>query len=94
MKMKIDLFYLFVLITFKFGISQTGEVTNHIYEGNKKVKTEAYVEAEKSYRKAISLAPEKSEALYNLGNTHYLDEKYDEASQRFFQSQKFAKNKE
>ncbi|PWH11017.1 hypothetical protein DEJ39_01625 [Bacteroidetes bacterium SCGC AAA795-G10] len=94
MKMKIDLFYIFVLITFKFGISQTGEVTNHIYEGNKKVKTEAYVEAEKSYRKAISLAPEKSEALYNLGNTHFLDEKYDEASQRFFQSQKFAKNKE
>ena len=94
MKMKIDLFYLFVLITFKFGITQTGEVTNHIYEGNKKVKTEAYVEAEKSYRKAISLAPEKSEALYNLGNTHFLDEKYDEASQRFFQSQKFAKTKE
>ena len=94
MKMKIDLFYLFVLITFKFGISQTGEVTNHIYEGNRKAKTEAYVEAEKSYRKAISLAPEKSEALYNLGNTHFLDEKYDEASQRFFQSQKFAKNKE
>ena len=94
MKMKINLFYLFVLITFKFGISQTGEVTNHIYEGNKKAKTEAYVEAEKSYRKAISLAPEKSEALYNLGNTHFLDEKYDEASQRFFQSQKFAKNKE
>ena len=93
MKMKIDLFYLFVLITFKFGISQTGEVTNHIYEGNKKAKTEAYVEAEKSYRKAISLAPEKSEALYNLGNTHFLDEKYDEASQRFFQSQKFAKIK-
>ena len=94
MKMKINLFYLFVLITFKFGISQTGEVTNHIYEGNKKAKTEAYVEAEKSYRKAISLAPEKPEALYNLGNTHFLDEKYDEASQRFFQSQKFAKNKE
>ena len=94
MKMKIDLFYLFVLITFKFGISQTGEVTNHIYDGNKKAKTQAYVEAEKSYRKAISLAPEKSEALYNLGNTHFLDEKYDEASQRFFQSQKFAKNKE
>ena len=94
MKMKINLFYLFVLITFKFGISQTGEVTNHIYEGNKKAKTEAYVEAEKSYRKAISLAPEKPEALYNLGNTHFLDEKYDEASQRFFQSQKFAKTKE
>ena len=94
MKMKINLFYPFVLITFKFGISQTGEVTNHIYEGNKKAKTEDYVEAEKSYRKAISLAPEKSEALYNLGNTHFLDEKYDEASQRFFQSQKFAKTKE
>ena len=86
-------YYLFLLLGF-IGFSQNGEITNHIYEGNKKTETEAYTEAEKSYRRALSLAPEKAEALYNLGNTHFLDEKYEEASQRFFQTQKFASNKE
>ena len=47
-----------------------------------KSETEAYVEAEKLIGKQF-LAPEKPEALYNLGNTHFLDEKYDEASNDF-----------
>ena len=92
--MKINFFYLFILLFTTLCFSQTGEVTNHIYDGNKKAEKESYVEAEKSYRKALSLAPEKAEALYNLGNTHFLDKKYDEASQRFFQTQKFAATKE
>ncbi len=94
MKMRTNVFYyLFPLLGY-MGFSQNGEITNHIYEGNKKTETEAYTEAEKSYRRALSLAPEKAEALYNLGNTHFLDEQYEEASQRFFQTQKFASNKE
>ncbi len=92
--MKNNFFYFFLLLYTPLCFSQTGEVINHIYDGNKKAKTEAYVEAEKSYRKALSLAPEKAEALYNLGNTHFLDKKYDEASQRFFQTQKFAATKD
>jgi tetratricopeptide (TPR) repeat protein len=60
----------------------------------KRLKMKPYIKAEKSYRKALSLAPEKAVALYNLGNTHFLDKKYDEASQRFFQTQKFANSKE
>ncbi len=92
--MKIKVFYFLTLMSLSFGFSQKGKITNHIYDGNKKAETEAYVEAEKSYRKALSLAPEKAEALYNLGNTHFLDKQYDEASQRFFQTQKFAASKE
>lgn len=94
MKMKTNFFYFFGLLKTLTVFSQTGEVTNHIFDGNKKADAEAYVEAEKSYRKALSLAPEKVEALYNLGNTHFLDKQYDEASQRFFQTQKFAKSKD
>ena len=75
-------------------LSQTGEVTNHIFDGNEKANEEDYKEAEKSYRKAISLEPEKEVALFNLGNTHFKDKKYDEASQRFFQTQKFASSKQ
>jgi tetratricopeptide (TPR) repeat protein len=46
-----------------------------------------------SYRKALSKAPEKPEALYNLGNTHYKEKNFDEAKQRYFQTQKFSENK-
>ena len=84
----------FVYCFFTVSFAQEGKVTNHIYEGNEEAQNEAYIKAEKSYRKALSLAPEKAVALYNLGNTHFLDKKYDEASQRFFQTQKFANSKE
>ena len=92
--MRTNVFYYLFLLLGSMGFSQNGEITNHIYEGNKKTETEAYTEAEKEYRRALSLAPEKAEALYNLGNTHFLDEQYEEASQRFFQTQKFASNKD
>ena len=94
MKMRVKFFYFSVILTIKIGFSQNEKITNYIYEGNKNSQTEAFVEAEKSYRKALSLSPEKPEALYNLGNTHFLDKQYDEASQRFFQTQKFATTKE
>ncbi len=74
--------------------AQDKKVNNHIYEGNSKVKEASFVDAEKSYRKALSLAPEESKALFNLGNTHYQEEQYDEASQRFFQTQKAASSKD
>ena len=92
--MRIKLFCFLWILLIRFGFSQNGEITNYIYEGNKNTQSESYIEAEKSYRKALSLSPEKAEALYNLGNTHFLDKQYDEASQRFFQTQKLAKNKE
>ena len=73
--------------------SQKGETINHIYEGNKKADSEKYSEAEIKYRKALSISPEETKALYNLGNTHFNDKNFDEASQRFFQTQKFSKDK-
>ena len=92
--MRNKVFWVLIVATFSFVQAQEGAVTNHIYEGNSKVKEEAFSEAEKAYRKALSIAPEKATALYNLGNTHFLDAQYEEASQRFFQTQKFASTKE
>ena len=92
--MKNRTFWIFILGIVPLLHAQEGKVINHIYDGNTQVEKEAYTDAEKSYRKALSLAPEKPEALYNLGNAHFLDEHYDEASQRFFQTQKFASSKE
>ena len=93
MKMKNKLFVI-LLCFFSFGFSQEAKVINHIFNGNENAQEEEYVEAEKAYREALSLAPEKAKALFNLGNTHFLDKKYQEASQRFFQTQKFATSKE
>ncbi len=85
--------FLFSMVISFSLIGQEGTITNHIYEGNTRVEEEAYTKAEKAYRKALSLAPEQPDALYNLGNTHYRDKQLDEASQRFFQTQKFATEK-
>jgi Ca-activated chloride channel family protein len=93
MKMKNKLFII-LLCFFSFAFAQEGKVINHIFKGNEKAQEKEYVEAEKAYREALSLAPEKAKALFNLGNTHFLDKKYQEASQRFFQTQKFATSKE
>ncbi len=73
--------------------SQKGEIINHIYEGNEEADQEKYSEAEIKYRKALSISPEETKALFNLGNTHFNDKDFDEASQRFFQTQKFSKDK-
>ena len=86
------LFFLIALFPF-LVYSQKGETINHIYEGNKEADLEKYSEAEIKYRKALSISPEETKALYNLGNTHFNDKNFDEASQRFFQTQKFSKDK-
>ena len=74
-------------------MAQEGEVTNHIYDGNEQASAKVFDEAEISYRRALSKAPERPEALYNLGNTHFKEQDFEEAKQRYFQTQKFAENK-
>ena len=71
--------------------AQEGEVINHIYDGNEQASAKVFDEAEISYRRALSKAPERPEALYNLGNTHFKEQDFEEAKQRYFQTQKFAK---
>jgi Ca-activated chloride channel family protein len=87
--------YLFGFFIF-FGLfltAQEGEVINHIFEGNEQAQAEVFDEAEMAYRRALSKEPEKPEALYNLGNTHYQEQDFEEAKQRYFQTQKATENK-
>lgn len=86
-------FFCLFLISFFIGAAQEAVVNNHIYDGNQLAKESVFDTAEMSYRKALSKAPEKPEALYNLGNTHYKEKNFDEAKQRYFQTQKFSENK-
>ena len=86
-------FFCLFLISFFIGAAQEAVVNNHIYDGNQLAKESMFDTAELSYRKALSKAPEKPEALYNLGNTHYKEKNFEEAKQRYFQTQKFSENK-
>ena len=86
-------FFCLSIISFFVGAAQEADVNNHIYDGNQLAKESVFDTAEMSYRKALSKAPEKPEALYNLGNTHYKEKNFDEAKQRYFQTQKFSENK-
>ena len=88
---------IFFLIAYIIGVltltAQEGEVINHIFDGNQQAESKEFNEAEMAYRRALSKAPEKPEALYNLGNTHFEEQDFDEAKQRYFQTQKFTENK-
>ena len=89
--------HIFFLIANIIGVltltAQEGEVINHIFDGNQQAESKEFNEAEMAYRRALSKAPEKPEALYNLGNTHFEEQDFDEAKQRYFQTQKFTENK-
>ena len=93
MKQKQIFFWMISLFVRISMTAQEGEVVNHIFEGNEQASAEVFDEAEMAYRRALSKAPEKPEALYNLGNTHFQEQDFEEAKQRYFQTQKFAENK-
>ncbi len=85
--------FLFVIL-FSFQVfSQEKELDNHVYNGNELASKKVFDEAEMLYRKALSAKPENSKALYNLGNTHYNEKDFDEATQRYFQTQKITDDK-
>jgi len=99
MKRSILLFCLFI-ITFAF--SQEDEKAkrkaarlsnNLVYEANDKLEGKEFVDAEVSYRKAISKDAENAVAKYNLGNAYYKENSLEEAFIRFKESGQTALSK-
>tara|TARA_B100000767_G_scaffold275758_1_gene315152 strand:- start:19332 stop:20141 length:810 start_codon:yes stop_codon:yes gene_type:complete len=88
------LYFLFLLLSSTLLWSQDEVANNLVVDGNKAHNQEEYIGAESQYRKAVSIAPNKTEALHNLGNTNYRIADYGSASQRFFQTQKNSNSKE
>lgn len=71
------------------------EAKRFIATGNDQlVQNGNFPQAEADYRKAIHTNPESTTAKYNLANAYYNSEKYTEATQRFNEAIKIAKNKE
>lgn len=74
-----------MLITFS-AISQTpdrGEFIKNIRKGNKAYKNGNYEEADVSYRRAMEVNSSSFDAVYNLANTEYKKEGYEDAAKRY-----------
>ncbi|MCD7710019.1 MAG: tetratricopeptide repeat protein [Porphyromonadaceae bacterium] len=54
-------------------------------EGNKSYKKEQYTQAEIDYRRSLDASPSSPMATYNIGNTLFRQEKYDEAARQYSQ---------
>uniref|UniRef100_A0AB33JKM1 Tetratricopeptide repeat protein n=4 Tax=unclassified Prevotella TaxID=2638335 RepID=A0AB33JKM1_9BACT len=65
----------------------------NIRKGNKEFHAEQYVQAEVSYRKAISQNPRNAQAIYNLGNTLLAQQKDSAAIVQFENAGKLETNK-
>lgn len=55
----------------------------HVREGNDQYGTEKYTEAEVAYRKALDVNPRSVEGTYNLGNSLYKQQKFQEAAEQY-----------
>lgn len=74
-------------------LAQGEKEINLIADGNKGYQNEAYVEAEADYRKALSINSANAKAQHNIGNALYRTKDFDQANQRYFQTQKNSLNK-
>ena len=74
-------------------LAQGEKETNLIADGNQGYQNEAYIEAEADYRKALSINSNNVKAQHNIGNSLYRTKDFNQANQRYFQTQKNSLNK-
>lgn len=65
----------------------------YIYQGNKELQENNFVNAEAEYRNAISENPTNSVSKFNLGNAYFKNKKTNEALARYQQAGKVAETK-
>lgn len=66
---------------------------DYLRSGNKLYKDSLFIKAEVDYRKAIELNPRFTEAVYNLGNSLLMQQKFKEAMEQYDLASKMEKNK-
>jgi tetratricopeptide (TPR) repeat protein len=73
---------LFCFILFSRSLTaQT--VRSHVSEGNQVYKKGRYTDAEVEYKKALEKDPKSKEAQFNLGNSYYKQQRFDEALREY-----------
>ncbi|PHS10759.1 MAG: hypothetical protein COA88_00275 [Kordia sp.] len=90
-----NLLYIFALIGC-LAFSQErlkSQDEKYIYQGNRELQENNFVNAEAEYRNAISENPTNSVSKYNLGNAYFKNKKTNEALVRYEQAQQVAETK-
>lgn len=83
---------LFVLCLLSFIPSYSQSERSLVRRGNRDIEKERYHDAEIKYRKALEENRLMEEANFNLGNSLYLQDKYQEADSQYFDIASRAKN--
>lgn len=93
---KEKLFFLFCF-TFLFdilSITAQNEVRSYVYEGNRYFEKGSYEQASSRYLDAVKINASDFSGHYNLGNSFYKREMYDEAKAEYEKAGKLAKNRD
>ena len=72
-----------LMLLFILQVSYGQKERKDIRKGNRDYQEENFEEAEVMYRKALEDKPDSYEAAFNLGNSSYKQEKYEEAMKEF-----------
>lgn len=83
--------YFLMLLTLIFALPAVAQYEyREVSQGNKHYKKKEYVEAEILYRKALDRNPSSFAANYDLANTLYRREKFDDAEKQYLHTLNFA----
>jgi tetratricopeptide (TPR) repeat protein len=74
--------------------SMAQTVRSHVNEGNRVYEKGRYVDAEVEYKKALEKNPKSKESQFNLGNSYYKQERFDEALREYGNSGSVMKSPE
>lgn len=87
---KICIFSLLFLSTAAFAQKSD---RNYLRSGNKLYKDSLFVKSEVDYRKALEIAPQSADAIYNLGNALLMQQKAKDAMEQFEAAARIEKDK-
>ncbi len=76
---------MFFLVIFSIN-AESQTVRSHISEGNRVYEKGRYTDAEVEYKKALEKNPKSKEAQFNLGNSYYKQQRFDEAMREYSNS--------
>jgi Ca-activated chloride channel family protein len=75
---------LFIFLSFMFTANLNGQTERkYIRQGNKNYNQQQYNESELLYRKAIDISKSSADAVFNLGDALYKQQKFEEAANKF-----------
>lgn len=84
-----------ILVLSIFYLGANAQSANNIVrKGNRQYADKVYVDAEINYKKALEKEANKKEAIFNLGNAYYMQNRFDESLKQYELSSVMGENNE